>query len=118
MSAPFHSSLLQPAAERLAAHLSSISIRVPQIPVINNVDVTKVTDPAAIRDALSRQACQPVRWVEVVHAIARGGATRLIECGPGKVLAGLTKRIEPALESFAVTDAVSLAQALSAVRSA
>jgi len=118
VSAPFHSSLLQPAAERLASYLSSISIQVPQIPVINNVDVTKVTDPAAIRDALSRQACQPVRWVEIVHAIARDGATRLIECGPGRVLAGLTKRIEPALESLAVTDAVSLAHALFAVRSA
>ncbi len=118
VSAPFHSSLLQPVAGRLASYLASISIQVPRIPVINNVDVTQVTEPAAIRDVLSRQACQPVRWVEIVRAIARGGATRLIECGPGKVLAGLTKRIEPALESLAVTDATSLAHAIAAVRTA
>ena len=117
VSAPFHSSLLKPAAERLASHLLSISIQVPHVPVINNVDVAVVTDPTSIRDALSRQACRPVRWVEVVHAVARGGATRLIECGPGKVLAGLTRRIEPGLECYAVTDSESLALALGAVRS-
>jgi [acyl-carrier-protein] S-malonyltransferase len=118
VSAPFHCSLLQPAAERLADHLRSIIIRAPQIPVINNVDAAQVVEPAAIRDALSRQACRPVRWVEIVRAMAAAGATRVIECGPGKVLASLTKRIVPSLESLAVTDAQSLTQALAAVRSA
>ena len=116
VSAPFHCSLLRPAAERLAAHLASIRIQQPQIPVINNVDATRVADAAAIRDALSRQACSPVRWVECVRAIAQAGATRVIECGPGKVLAALTKRIVPELESLAVTDAASLAQAIATVR--
>ena len=116
VSAPFHCSLLRPAAERLAAHLASIRIQQPQIPVINNVDATRVADAAAIRDALSRQACSPVRWVECVRAMAQAGATRVIECGPGKVLAALTKRIVPELESLAVTDAASLAQAIATVR--
>ena len=116
VSAPFHCSLLRPAAERLAAHLASIRIQQPQIPVINNVDAARVADAAAIRDALSRQACSPVRWVECVRAMAQAGATRVIECGPGKVLAALTKRIVPELESLAVTDAASLAQAIATVR--
>ena len=116
VSAPFHCSLLRPAAERLAAHLASIRIQQPQIPVINNVDATRVADAAAIRDALSRQACSPVRWVECVRAIAQAGATPVIECGPGKVLAALTKRIVPELDSLAVTDAASLAQAIATVR--
>ena len=118
VSAPFHCSLLQPAAERLAAYLSSVNIERPRIPVINNVDVAQVSDAAAIRDALSRQACNPVRWVETVRAMAQNGAKRVIECGPGKVLAALTKRIVPELDSFAVTDATSLAQAIVAVRGA
>jgi [acyl-carrier-protein] S-malonyltransferase len=118
VSAPFHCSLLAPAAARLAAHLSVVDIRRPQIAVINNVDVAQVSDPAAIRDALSRQACSPVRWVETVRAMAQAGATRVIECGPGKVLAALTKRIVPELGSFAVTDAASLAQAITALRGA
>jgi [acyl-carrier-protein] S-malonyltransferase len=117
VSAPFHSSLLRPAAERLAAHLAEVRIEAPQIPVINNVDVAAVQLPAEIRDALARQACHPVRWVEIVRAMAQAGATCLVECGPGKVLAALTKRIEPALESLAITDPGSLAEALTAVRS-
>jgi [acyl-carrier-protein] S-malonyltransferase len=116
VSAPFHCSLLRPAAERLAAHLSSVKIDQPQIPVINNVDVNQVSEAAAIRDVLSRQACNPVRWVESVRAMAKGGATRVIECGPGKVLAALTKRIVPELDSLAVTDAASLARAIATVQ--
>jgi [acyl-carrier-protein] S-malonyltransferase len=116
VSAPFHSSLLQPAAERLAEYLASVDVKVPQIPVINNVDVAQVFDPAAIRAALSRQACQPVRWAEIVQAMAAAGATRVVECGPGKVLSALTRRIAPALDSIAVTDATSLAQAIAATR--
>jgi [acyl-carrier-protein] S-malonyltransferase len=116
VSAPFHCSLLRPAAERLASHLSSVRIEQPQIPVINNVDVASVSEAPAIRDALSRQACNPVRWVEIVRAMAQGGATHVIECGPGKVLAALTKRIVPELDSLAVTDAASLAQAIATVR--
>lgn len=118
VSAPFHSSLLKPAAERLAAYLASVPIERPQVPVINNVDVAEVSDPQAIRDALARQACRPVRWVEIVRAMARAGNTHVIECGPGKVLAALTKRIVPACESLAVTDGASLAQAIAAVRAA
>lgn len=116
VSAPFHSSLLAPAARRLAEHLSSLRITAPTIPVVNNVDVAIVDDPAAIRDALARQACNPVRWVEVIQRIAGAGVTRVFECGPGKVLAGLTKRIQGSLDSQAITDAASLAAALEAVR--
>jgi len=116
VSAPFHSSLLAPAAERLAEHLASLQIALPQIPVVNNVDVAIVSDPSAIRDALARQACNPVRWVEVTQRILGARATQVYECGSGKVLAGLTKRIQASLESQAITDAASLVAALEAVR--
>jgi [acyl-carrier-protein] S-malonyltransferase len=116
VSAPFHSSLLAPAARRLAEYLADVAISTPKLPVVNNVDVAVVNDPAAIRDALSRQACNPVRWVEVVRCIASGGVTKVVECGPGKVLAGMTKRIEGSLESLSITDADSLTAALEAVR--
>lgn len=116
VSAPFHCSLLQPAAARLADYLASVKVEPPRIPVINNVDVEQVSDPDAIRDALARQACRPVRWAETVRAMSRAGVSVVIECGPGKVLASLTKRIVPGLESLAVTDAASLADAIAAVR--
>jgi len=116
VSAPFHCSLLRPAAERLAEHLKTVEIRSPTIPVVNNVDVGTVSAPAQIKDALARQACNPVRWVEVVNSIAHFGAKQVIECGPGKILAGLTKRIAPSIESMAVTDDASLAAAIVAVR--
>jgi [acyl-carrier-protein] S-malonyltransferase len=118
VSAPFHCSLLRPAADRLAQRLASVTIAVPKIPVINNVDVAIVHDSNAIRDSLSRQACNPVRWVESVRAMRQAGATHLLECGPGKVLAGLSKRIEPALEPIALTDPASLAKALEILRAA
>lgn len=116
VSAPFHSSLLAPAARRLTEYLADVSIATPAIPVVNNVDVAVVNDAAAIRDALARQACNPVRWVEVIRRMAADNVTKVIECGPGKVLAGMTKRIEGTLESLSITDAASLNAALEAVR--
>src|SRR5690606_8817790 len=91
VSAPFHSSLLRPAAERLAGRMEGLAIQTPRIPVVNNVDVAVVEDPRGIKQALARQASNPVRWVEVVRAIADAGATDLVECGPGKVLSALTR---------------------------
>ena len=116
VSAPFHSSLLKPAAERLGERMQEITFKSPQITVINNVDVAAVSDPAQIKDALSRQACNPVRWVEIIQAFAAQGVTHVIECGPGKVLAGMTKRIEGNLQGFAVTDPASLAQTMEALK--
>ncbi len=115
VSAPFHSSLLAPAAERLAGFLREVTLSAPAIPVVNNVDVAVVSDPAAIRDALARQARSPVRWVETVRAIAAMGAGTVIECGPGKVLNGLTRRIDGSLQGFAIVDPASLDEALKAV---
>lgn len=93
VSAPFHSSLLKPASDQLRDYLVNLSFSAPSIALINNVDVAIVTDPAAIKDALVRQAASPVRWVETVNAMANAGVKQVIECGPGKVLSGLTKRI-------------------------
>lgn len=116
VSAPFHSSLLKPASDRLREYLTGVEISAPRFPVINNIDVAVVSDPAAIKDALVRQAAGPVRWVESVQAMARDGVTHLFECGPGKVLAGLTRRIDSTLTGSAVFDPASLAEALAAVR--
>lgn len=116
VSAPFHSSLLKPAADRLASHLEGIRVSAPRIPVVNNVDVAMESDPARIKAALARQACNPVRWVEVVRQIGGQGAGHVAECGPGKVLAGLTKRIDDNLQGHAITDAQSLAQVMAVVR--
>jgi [acyl-carrier-protein] S-malonyltransferase len=108
VSAPFHSSLLKPASDRLRDYLAGVSFASPQLPLINNVDVAIVDDPAAIRDALVRQAASPVRWVETVQKMAEMGVTRLIECGPGKVLTGLTKRIDGTLAADALVDQASM----------
>jgi [acyl-carrier-protein] S-malonyltransferase len=116
VSAPFHSSLLKPAAERLQERMREITFRAPQVAVVNNVDVAIVSDPAQIKDALARQACSPVRWVEIIRAFAVQGVTHVVECGPGKVLAGLTRRIEGSLQGFAVTDPASLAQTVEALK--
>ena len=116
VSAPFHSSLLQPASDRLRDYLTTLTFSAPQIPLINNVDVAIVTDPALIKDALVRQAAHPVRWVESMQSIAAGGVTRLVECGPGKVLAGLTKRIDSQLQADAIVDQASLDTILEALR--
>ena len=109
VSAPFHSSLMKPAADRLREQLAGIELAISQIPVINNVDVAVESDPNRIRDALYRQAFGPVRWVECVQAIKAKGLTTLVECGPGKVLAGLAKRIDPELTGMPLFDPASLA---------
>ncbi len=111
VSAPFHSSLIKPAAERLQERLLSVTLRAPAIPLVNNIDVAVQTDPDAIREALYRQAFGPVRWVEVVQAIRARGATHLFECGPGKVLAGLARRIDASLVVGNVLDPATLAEA-------
>ena len=108
VSAPFHSSLLKPAADRLAVALSDIAIASPVIPVINNVDVAIETDPARIKDALVRQAAKPVRWVEIIQKMAGMGVATAAECGPGKVLAGLTKRCADGITGVALADAESV----------
>ena len=113
VSAPFHSSLMRPAAERLKERLLSVSLAVPRIDVLNNIDVSVETGPAAIRDALYRQAFGPVRWVETVQAIRARGLVHVIECGPGKVLAGLARRIDADIVSASVFDPDSMAQARS-----
>lgn len=115
VSAPFHSSLMRPAADELAAALAGVTISSPSITVVNNVDVATPSDAAAIRDALVRQAWHPVRWVETVQFFKAQGVTHLIECGPGKVLAGLTKRIDGELTALAITDPASLDAALAAI---
>ena len=108
VSAPFHSTLLQPAAEKLQAALAELSLNAPQIPVVNNVDVLIESDVAKIKDALVRQAWHPVRWVECAQFIAEQGVTDMVECGPGKVLAGLAKRIDARLAGHALVDQASL----------
>ncbi|MGZ5116108.1 MAG: ACP S-malonyltransferase [Burkholderiales bacterium] len=116
VSAPFHSSLLEPAAKRLADYMGRVAFNTPRIPVVNNVDVAVLNNTDQIKQALSRQACNPVRWVEVIRKMAELGVTAVAECGPGKVLAGLTKRIVPGLQGYAITDPQSLAQTLEAIR--
>jgi len=108
VSAPFHSSLIRPAADKLGARLAELCFNAPAIPVINNVDVALESDPARIKDALIRQAYSPVRWVETVQKIATMGVTHVAECGPGKVLAGLTKRCSEGLNGIALCDVASI----------
>ena len=114
VSAPFHSSLLKPASDRLRDYLANVNFNAPKIELINNVDVAIVSDPAAIKDALVRQAASPVRWVESVNKMAAMGVTRVVECGPGKVLTGLVKRINGELTGEAIVDQASLDAALEA----
>lgn len=109
VSAPFHCSLMKPAAERLKERLASVALLAPAIPVLNNIDVAVESDPARIRDALYRQAFGPVRWAESVQALRARGMAHLIECGPGKVLAGMVKRIDAEAVSAALFDPASLA---------
>ena len=115
VSAPFHSSLMLPAAQRLKEKLAATPIATPAIPVVNNIDVAVQTDADAIRDALYRQAFGPVRWVECVAAIKARGALTLVECGPGKVLAGLAKRIDAELTGLPMYDPASLAEVKTAL---
>jgi [acyl-carrier-protein] S-malonyltransferase len=116
VSAPFHSALMQPAAERLQHYLKDVAFAAPRIPVINNVDVANYTDPERIKDALVRQAYHPVRWVETIQAFSAGGVTHVAECGPGKVLAGMTKRIQGDLESLALQDQAGIEQGISQLK--
>ncbi len=112
VSAPFHSSLMQPAAIKLEGFLKTLDFLAPSVPVINNVDVRMESEPARIKDALVRQAASPVRWVEIIRAMAGQGVTHIVECGPGRVLAGLVKRIDPRVQGLSATDRASLEQAL------
>lgn len=112
VSAPFHCDLMRPAADRLAEALAVIDMRPPRIPVLNNVDVAIETDPDRIRDALVRQAYSPVRWIELIEKIAVKGLTQVYECGPGKVLTGMSKRIAQGLTVTSIHDAASLETAL------
>ena len=116
VSAPFHSSLLKPASDKLRSYLATLTFLPPTIALINNVDVAIETDPVAIKDALVRQAASPVRWVESVQKMQASGVTHLIECGPGKVLAGLTKRIHPDLSGEAMYDQLTLDKVLGMVK--
>jgi len=110
VSAPFHSSLMKPAAERLQQRLAATPFAAPRIPVVNNIEASIETDPARIRAALYQQAFGPVRWVDCVRAIAGQGVAAIVECGPGKVLAGMTRRIAPDLAAAALYDPASLAE--------
>ena len=116
VSAPFHSSLLQPASEKLKDYLTKIEFKAPTISVINNVDVQILNDPSAIKDALVRQAAKPVRWQETIQAMAAQGITQVVECGPGKVLAGLTKRIHDQVTGVPVFDEASLNEVLASLK--
>jgi [acyl-carrier-protein] S-malonyltransferase len=112
VSAPFHSTLMRPAAERLKGYLDRVSIAPPRCEVLNNVDVKVERQPERIRDALVRQAAAPVRWVETIQAMAAMGVTHIVECGPGKVLAGMTKRIAPEVQSLTLSDRAAVETAL------
>jgi [acyl-carrier-protein] S-malonyltransferase len=115
VSAPFHSSLMKPAAERLKEKLAATAFATPQIQVVNNIDVLVEADAQRIRDALYRQAFGPVRWVECVAAIKTRGVSTLVECGPGKVLAGMVKRIDAELTGLPLFDPASLADVKAAL---
>jgi len=112
VSAPFHSSLLKPASDRLREYMRTLTFVVPQIPVINNVDVVVLNDPEQIKDALVRQAAGPVRWVETMQKMAQDGVTQVIECAPSKTLVGMAKRIDPALVGDALVDQAALERVL------
>lgn len=112
VSAPFHCSLLKPASDRLRDYLADVPFAAPRIPLVNNVDVAIVSDAAGLKDALVRQAANPVRWVETVQKVGANGVKYVIECGPGKVLMGLTKRIDSDLIGDAITDPASLKNVL------
>lgn len=116
VSAPFHCSLMRPAAEKLRARLATLKVNAPRIPLINNVDVAIVTDPDRIKDALVRQAAAPVRWVETMQAMAGQGVTHVYECGPGKVLAGLVKRCAEGVAGGALADAAGMDAAIQALQ--
>jgi [acyl-carrier-protein] S-malonyltransferase len=115
VSAPFHCALMKPAADRLKERLATTPIAAPRIAVVNNIDVAVETDPERIRDALFRQAFGPVRWVEVVQALRARGITQVVECGPGRVLAGMVKRIDAEMQTLALFDPDTLAECKAAL---
>jgi len=115
VSAPFHSSLLKPASDRLREYMDKLDFAAPQIDLINNVDVAILNDPAAIKDALVRQAAGPVRWVETMQKMATEGVAQVIECAPSKTLIGMAKRIDPVLVGDALVDQASLERVLAAL---
>jgi len=117
VSAPFHSKLLQPAAEKLAAYLAEVPVRVATVAVLHNVDVARAATPEAVRAALARQAASPVRWVETIQAFVAQGVTHIIESGPGAVLTGLARRIAPGVEVLPLNDANAIAAAIVATAS-
>jgi [acyl-carrier-protein] S-malonyltransferase len=116
VSAPFHSSLMKPAGERLQSYLQKVAVVSPSIPVVNNVDVNVESRPDDIRYALVRQAYSPVRWVETIAKMLEMGVTHVVECGPGKVLAGMTKRISAQAQSYTLADRTAIEQALQGVK--
>lgn len=116
VSVPSHCALMKPAAEKLRVALSAVEVKVPMLPVLHNADVLSYTDPDAIRDALARQLYSPVRWVETVQAMSAQGVALVAECGPGKVLAGLNKRIVDGMLGAAIADAASLADTLEKIK--
>jgi [acyl-carrier-protein] S-malonyltransferase len=118
VSAPFHSTLMQPAAERLKGHIRGLQLARPRFAVVNNVDVAIEQDAVRIKDALVRQAASPVRWVETIRRMIEMGATHIVECGPGRVLGGMTKRIAPQLQSLTLHDRASLEAAVRALKAA
>ncbi|MGD9787214.1 MAG: ACP S-malonyltransferase [Sulfuricellaceae bacterium] len=113
VSVPSHCALMRPAAEKLAQYLASVPVKAPAIPVLHNADVASYDNEAAIKDALVRQLYSPVRWVETVRALADRGVTHVAECGPGKVLAGLNKRIDERVQALALADGASIADSKS-----
>jgi [acyl-carrier-protein] S-malonyltransferase len=117
VSAPFHSKLLQPAAEKLANYLADVPVRAAHPAVLHNVDVAPAASPEAIRSALARQAASPVRWVETIQAFIAQGVTHIVECGPGTVLTGLVRRIAPELDALPLNDADAIAAAIAATAS-
>jgi [acyl-carrier-protein] S-malonyltransferase len=112
VSAPFHSTLMRPAAEKLKGYLDKVNVAAPKVSLVNNVDVAIESEPARIKDALVRQAASPVRWVETIRRMVDSGVTHVVECGPGKVLAGMVKRIAPGVKTLAAADRASLEEAL------
>jgi [acyl-carrier-protein] S-malonyltransferase len=118
VSAPFHSSLLKPASDRLREYMEKLTFNAPRIDLINNVDVAILNDPAAIKDALVRQAAGPVRWVETMQKMAAEGVTQVIECAPSKTLIGMAKRIDPVLVGEALTDQAALERVLASIKGA
>ena len=116
VSAPFHSSLLQPASDRLRERLAQITFKTSRMDLINNVDVSIESEPSKMADALARQAASPVRWSDTIRKMSELGVSHVVECGPGRVLSGLTKRIVPGLESLVLNDSTTLASTLAALQ--